>query len=384
MQQLLPRIHSPKVSDRWSHIEEQAFEHGRAYDSYFATEEGWKRFRARGLDGLISYRRMGKYVKAIGGLLASDDEKPRLLREYTRLSDSFGLLTSFYNVVEEDVELFREHGYQITKWGEEPFVDLQECTWSGKPYEWVRRQTNYCRRAGITIVEHRREEMEAESWHALLHQLREVSDSLLATKAHRDEIQLLEGQLEVAGWGRRRLFVAYSKESPPRIEGFLIALPMNGGRTWSFEMYRHRPDAIRGVVPHLFHEVMVRMKAEGIESVSLCLLPGIGCETPLPGDCALTRYSLTFGKKRLNFLFDFAGLYHFKSRFRPRYENRYVCSRPRSTALSILALFRMSGMLTFDAKKVGTHLVRNVFKRRERQQMAERQVSLALACEGGK
>jgi phosphatidylglycerol lysyltransferase len=385
MQQLLlPRIHSPKISDRWSHTEEQAYEFGQTYDSYFATEDGWKRFRAPGLDGLISYRRMGKYFKAIGGLLASDEEKPRLLREFNKLADSFGLLASFYNVTEQDVELYREAGYQVTKWGEEPFVDLQECTWSGKPYEWVRRQTNYCRRAGVTVVEHRREEMDDQAWQALLRQLKELSDSLLATKAHRSEIKLLEGQLEVAGWGRRRVFVAYSHEAGPRIEGFLIALPMIGGRAWSFEMYRHRPDAIRGVVPHLFHEVMVRMKAEGIESVSLCLLPGIGCEDPLPGDCVITRRSLTFGKDRLNFLFDFAGLYHFKSRFRPRYENRYVCSRPRSTMLSILALFRMSGMLTFDAKKAGSHLARNLFKRRERQQMAEPQNSLALACQGGK
>jgi phosphatidylglycerol lysyltransferase len=385
MQQLLlPRLHLPKISDHWSHIEEQAFEFGQVYDSYFATEEGWKRFRARGQDGLISYRRMGKYVKVIGGLLARDEEKPRLLREYNRLSDSFGLLTSFYNIGEKDLPLFREHGYQVTKWGEEPFVDLQECTWSGKPYEWVRRQTNYCRRAGVTIIEHKRHEMDDDSWTALLKQLRAVSDSLLATKAHSGEIKLVEGQLEVAGWGRRRLFVAYSQNSTPRIEGFLIALPMNGGRSWSFEMYRHRPDAIRGVVPHLFHEVMIRMKAEGIETVSLCLLPGIGCEEPLPGDCALTRRSLTFGKKRLNFLFDFAGLYHFKSRFRPRYEARYVCSRPRSTALTIFALFRMSGILTFDPKKAGTHLARNIFKRRERQQLADSGGSLALACQGGK
>jgi phosphatidylglycerol lysyltransferase len=385
MQQLLlPRIHSPKVSGRWSHVEEQAYEYGQVYDSYFATEHGWKRFRARGGDGLISYRRRGKYVKVIGGLLARNEEKPRLLREYTKLSDSFGLLTSFYNVKDQDLELFREAGYQVTKWGEEPIVDLQACTWSGKPYEWVRRQTNFCRRAGITIVEHRRVEMDDDAWHALLGRLREVSDSLLATKAHRDEIQLLEGQLEVAGWGRRRLFVAYSQDATPQIEGFLVALPMNGGRSWSFEMYRHRPDAIRGVVPHLFHEVMLRMKEEGIESVSLCLLPGIGCDEPLPGDCALTRRSLCFGKKHLNFLFDFAGLYHFKSRFRPRFENLYICSRPRTTVLSTLALFRMSGMLTFDAKKAGVHFARNVFKRRERQQMAERPGSLALACEGGK
>ena len=108
MQQiLLPRLHSPKVSGRWSHIEEQAYEYGQVYDSYFATEENWKRFRARGMDGLISYRRLGKYVKVIGGLLASDEEKPGLLQEYNKQADSFGLLTSFYDVAGRDVELFR-------------------------------------------------------------------------------------------------------------------------------------------------------------------------------------------------------------------------------------------------------------------------------------
>jgi phosphatidylglycerol lysyltransferase len=146
-------------------------------------------------------------------------------------------------------------------------------------------------------------------------------------------------------------------------------------------MYRHRPDAIRGVVPHLFHETMIRMKAEGIESVSLCLVPGLGCEESLPGDSALTRHALCFGKKHLNFLFDFAGLYHFKSRFRPRYESRYVCSRPGSTALATLALFRMTGLLSFDPRKVGKQLVRNLFKRRARQKLADRNGSLAMACQ---
>ena len=384
MQQLLlPTIESPSISSRWNHIEEQAYDYGRVYDSYFATEDGWKRFRVRGLDGLFSYRRLGRYVKVVGGLLASDAEKPRLLREYTHMADSYGLVTSFYNVIEEDLDVFRKYGYQITKWGEEPIVDLAKCTWSGKPYEWVRRQTNYCRRAGVTIVEHRREDMDDESWTELLRELRRVSDSLLATKPQVGEIQLVEGQLEVAGWGRRRLFVAYTQDPTPRVEGFLIALPMDGGRRWSFEMYRHRPDAVRGVVPHLFHETMIRMKAEGIDSVSLCLVPGLGCEEAIPGDSALTRRSLCFGKKHLNFLFDFAGLYHYKSRFRPRYESRYVCSRPGSSALATIALFRMSGLLTFAPRKVAKQFVRNHFKRRERQQLADRNGSLAMACQGG-
>ncbi len=369
---VLPSLEVPSISPRWLQTEEQAFEYGQVYDSYFATQEGWKRFRVRGRAGLISYRRLGRHVKVFGGLLADQEEKPRLLREFKELADSFGMLTSFYNIAENEIDLFREHGYQVTKWGEEPIVDLQECTWFGKPYAWVRRQTNYCVRAGVTIVEHRPEDMDEEAWTSLIQRLRAVSDSLLATKPQCGEIQLVEGQLAVAGWGRRRLFVAYSQDSPPRIEGFLIALPMQGGRRWSFEMYRHRPDAVRGVVPYLFHEVMRRMKAEGIESVSLCLIPGLGCEEGLPGDSALVRRALCFGKKHLNFLFDFAGLYHFKSRFRPRYESRYICSRPRSTPLTTIALFRMSGVLTIDLKKMSKHFVRNCLKRRQRQQLADR------------
>jgi phosphatidylglycerol lysyltransferase len=212
----------------------------------------------------------------------------------------------------------------------------------------------------------------------LLKELRAVSDSLLATKPQSREIQLVEGQLEVTGWGRRRLFVAYSRGPRPRIEGFLIALPMLGGRRWSFEMYRHRPDAVRGVVPHLFHETIMRMKAEGIESVSLCLIPGLGCEEGLPGDSVLIRRALCFGKQYLNFVFDFAGLYHFKSRFRPRYENRYVCARPGLTPFTAIAFFRLSGVLTFDIKKTAKIIVRNCFKRRERRHLAHRHGSPAL------
>lgn len=381
MQQLLalpPQFETPE-STRWQDAEEHAFQYGQAYDSYFTTEPGWKRFWGPGRSGVISYRRMGRYVKCVGGLLAHDDDKPLLLRNFVRFAESAGLYTSFYNVTESDLDVFRKHRFQITKWGEEPFVDLQACTWSGKPFEWVRRQSNYCRRAGITVIEYRREEMDDASWQSLMRQLRQVSDELLATKSHAHEVQLVEGQLEVPGWGRRRLFVAYSQGSPSRIEGFVIALPMMNGRQWSFEMYRHRVDAIRGVVPHLFHEAMIRMKKEGAEAVSLCLIPGLGCEGKRSGDNVLTRVGLSFGKKHLNFLFDFAGLYHFKSRFRPRYESRYICSRPRSTPMSTLVFFRMSGMLTFSPRKVGKNFIAKHLKRSQRKQLAGPGESLTMA-----
>jgi phosphatidylglycerol lysyltransferase len=359
-----------QASHRWLRAEHQAFTYGTVYDSYFATESGWKRFWSLDRSGVVSYRRLGRYVKVIGGLLARDEDKPQLLQEFVAFARSHRLLVTFFNVTEEDAALFREHGFQVTKWGEEPYVDLQSCSWSGKQFEWVRRQTNYCRRAGISIVEHCREEMDDAAWTSLIQNLRAVSDEHLATKSHAGTIRLLEGQLDENGWGRRRLFVAYSSDSPRRIEGFLIALPSRNGMHWSFEMYRHRLDAVRGVVPHLFHTAMMRMKAEGIEAVSLCLVPAVGCEQPLTGDSWMTRHALTIGLKYLNFLFDFAGIYHFKSRFRPRYEGRYICALPGTTLLTGLALVRMSGMLAFSFKRVGSSLIQKHFKRRQRAHLA--------------
>lgn len=377
---LVPPCGVQQVSNRWLRTEQQAYTYGKTYDSYFATESGWKRFWSPDRSGLVSYRRLGRYVKVIGGLLSSDEDKPQLLREFITFAQSHRLIVTFFNVTEEDAPIFREHDFQVTKWGEEPFIDLQECNWSGKQFEWVRRQTNYCRRAGIIVVEHCREAMDDLAWTALIQRLREISDELLATRSHSRAIQLLEGQLEAARWGRRRLFVAYSSDSPRRIEGFLVALPLQNGRQWAFEMYRHRCDAVRGVVPHLFHVAMMQMKAEGIEAVSLCLVPGLGCEQALPGDSALTRHGLVFGKKYLNFLFDFAGIYHFKSRFRPHYENRYICALPKTTLRSTLALFRMSGMVSFNFKRVSSTFLQKHFKRRRRAQLARRAVA-AVSCQ---
>ena len=84
------------------------------------------------------------------------------------------LTLTFYNIADDDLPLFREAGFQITKWGEEALVDLADCRWEGKAYEWVRRQSNYCRRRGLEFAECIREEMSADAWSELLAELCEV------------------------------------------------------------------------------------------------------------------------------------------------------------------------------------------------------------------
>ncbi len=102
----------------------------------------------------------------------------------------------------------------------------------------------------------------------------------------------------------------------------------------------------------LMHQAMRIFQREGIPRVSLCLIPGLRCQTPLPGDSTLARWGLVAGTRYFGLVFDTAGAYHFKTRFRPYFENRYLCMHPKMTIGSSWALIRLLGVLRLDAAKL--------------------------------
>ncbi len=334
-------------------LEQFVFRHGSYFDSYLATEPGRLTFRSQSQDGLISYTRRGKYVLAGGGLIAPPSHKAALLDEFLKFLRQNKLRVEFHNICEDELPLFRKHGFEITKWGEEPVIDLPGLTWSGKPFEWVRRQTNYCLRNGVEAFEVRPELLPTDQWLQTLAELQEVSEESLSLKAQAEEMKFFEGRIGDHALGLRRLFVARSTHGARRLEGFLVCNPMLAGARWSTELYRRRSDSVRGTIPFLFQYSIQQLQAERVERVGLCLDPGLNCDQPLPGDSALGRRSLGFSDRHLGMIFDHAGLRHFKSRFRPRYENRYVCALPKLSIGSIVAFFQVSGLYKLSWTKLG-------------------------------
>ena len=118
------------------------------------------------------------------------------------------------------------------------------------------------------------------------------------------------------------------------------------------ETCRQRPDAVRGTTAFIMHQAMQQFKAEGVLRVSLCLLPGLRCGNPLPGDSAMVRWGLAIGTGRFCPAFETAGAYHFKSRFRPHFESRYLCVRPRMTLGTAVAFIRLLGVMKLDPRSL--------------------------------
>ena len=213
---------------------------------------------------------MGRNAFVVGGLIATPENRETLLVAFLDFAASSKLVVSFLNIGRNDLALFRRYGCQISKFGEEPVIDLEETTWNGKAYEWLRRQENFCTRQGVQFREIAHDPGDTVYRDQIVPELEEISQAHLASTLHGKELEFVEGRFRPLALGRRRLFVAVRQA---RMEAFAVCNPCLAGAMWAFEMYRHRPDATRGVIPYTMLQAMRKLKAEGVTYASLSLIP---------------------------------------------------------------------------------------------------------------
>ena len=319
-------------------LERIAYENANVPESYdIAVSDGHLLQTPCGR-GIASVLPDGKFWHIAGGLLAPEPAKANMIQWLYDLSVHQKKTIAVYNVAAEEAATFQAAGFVVNKFGEEPVMDLCNVNWSGKVFEWVRRQTNFCERAGLQFAE----VQGRKDRQRIADTLMQIMHEDFCDRTYDQPLRLLEGQFDPHFLQRRRLFVA--KLPNGQVEAFLAASPMYGGRSWAFESYRKRKDATRGATPFLFRKTIDSLKAEGAECVSLCLVPGRGVNNQHPGkgDWRIQK-ALSIWFKRLDFLFNVKGQDHFKSRFRPRYVDRYLCVAPQNTTRSLWSFLKTTG-----------------------------------------
>jgi phosphatidylglycerol lysyltransferase len=304
---------------------------------------------------------------AVGGFLAPPEEQESLLGDFVALAKSNRWHIAFYNVDREKLPLFRAHGFQVTKFGEEPVVRLDRTNWQGKDYEWVRRQENFCVREGVRFLEIDPDPNDPVYRQTVQPELEEISREHIAATLHGRELRYFVGAFDAANLGHRRLFVA---QRGSRIEAFVVCNPCLEGTMWAVEMYRRRADATRGAIPFTILGAMRTFKDEGVPYCSLSLIPAVRCERAVKGDSGIARYVLVFWWRYLNWIFDFRGIYHFKSRFRPEYREMYIAAWPEVTIRSMISLGMGWGLTNFNPVRLLGRALGKSRKRESRKSLA--------------
>lgn len=346
-----------------------AYHYGDTYAAYLVTEPDWETLWSREYRGVIRFARWGgRYVMVVGGLLAPPEEREGLLADFLQLAKRKGWQVTFYNIDRQQLPLFRRHHFQVTKFGEDPVVPLDKTNWEGKDYEWIRRQENFCMRQGVRLNEVNADPNDRQYRHQIAPQLEAVSREHIAATLHGRELRYFVSRFDASRLGDRRLFVA---ERNSRIEAFVVCNPCLAGTIWAVETYRRRADATRGVIPFTILQTMRTLKREGIPYCSLSLIPAVRCETAVTGDSLIARPTLVFWWRHLNAVFDFRGIYHFKSRFHPEYREMYMVAWPKVTIGSMIALGMGWGLIRFDPWRLAGRLLSRWRKSQSRKSLAE-------------
>mgnify|MGYP002632736008 CR=1 FL=1 len=334
-------------------LEQLAFQYASVPESYDIAVSDGHVLQTPCRQGAMSVLVDGRFWHIAGGLLVPECQKPETIRWLRTLSATQSRTIALYNVSTIDAQRFRNEGFVVNKLGEEPILTLRNVNWSGKPFEWVRRQSNFCIRAGVEISEVRDRKEQQEIGDTLV----EIMSEDLSGRTFDKPLRLLEGEFKPHDLQRRRLFIARS--SAGQVEAFLACSPIDAGDSWAFETYRKRNDATRGVTAHLFRTAIDLLRAEGVQQVSLCLIPGRNVRQSLVdgGDWRIrTTLSLLF--HRLDFIFNAKGQDHFKSRFRPHYVDRYLCVAPNNSARSLWSFLKTTGAINGNHRNLLSQLRR--------------------------
>jgi phosphatidylglycerol lysyltransferase len=356
-------------ADLAARLRDLAFAHGETFASYLAAEGDWETFWSADRDGVVPFVRwMGRYVLVVGGVLAPAERRADLLERFVRHARARRWHLSFWNIGRDQLPTFRTLGFQATKCGEEPFVRLAGATWQGKDFEWLRRQENFCLRQGLEVAEVTPDPADPAYRDALVPQLEAISRAHVEATVHGRELQYFVGRFTPLDMGHKRLFVARRGDD---VEAFIVLNPCLGGTTWAIEMYRRRDDATRGVIPFAMLQAMRRLQTEGAAFCSLSLIPAVRCERAVKGDSNAARVGCVLWWNYGNWIFDLRGIYHFKSRFRPEYRDMYIVALPKASVLSMIAMGRTWGLMSFNPLRLLRRSGEKIAKWSSRRSLAE-------------
>ncbi|CAN5910926.1 hypothetical protein BH11GEM2_BH11GEM2_28530 [soil metagenome] len=228
------------------------------------------------------------------------------------LSDSWPV---FYRVGPELLYLYLDYGLAVVKLGEVARVPTANFSLDGPPRRKPRQVWRKLVGAGCSF-----EVLAPDAIHAVIPELRSVSDQWLALKRTREKSFSL-GRFSEAHLTLGPLGIV-------RVEGKIVAF----GTTWAsgrhaeveIDLMRHTADAPPGIMRYLLTEFMLWSKTEGYADFNLGMVPLSGIRTgtvaPLWNQMA---NALRNGGERY---YNFQGLREFKAWFYPEWEPSYLVS----------------------------------------------------------
>jgi len=280
-------------------------------------------------EGVVSYRVVGRVALVLGDPNACDqDAFERLLDAFLDFCTLNDWEPAFHQVTERFLESYRTRQLRWLKIGEEAIVELRDWSLEKPGFKDLRYLVRRFERDGyvFAVVEPPLDER-------LLDELESVSREWLTVPGRRERF-FTQGQFSRSYV--RMNPVALLRHPERGVVAFANLIPSGVPGEATIDLMRRRREPY-GAMDVLFVRLFDWCRARGYERFSLGLAPLAGVELPgLASDAVRRRFY-----ELLDAFFSIEGLRHYKAKFQPRWEPRYLVYRTPVALPAIgLALLR--------------------------------------------
>lgn len=282
-------------------------------------------FSANG-KAFIMFAAEGRSCVAMGDPVGPEEEMPELIWAFKGLCDRFASHMVFYQVTQSHLPVYIDAGLSFLKLGEEALIPLADFSLEGKAFKGLRANYNRAVKEGVGFAV-----LPPAEVTGVLPQLRMVSDSWLREKEAREKGFSL-GYFDEAYLARCAVAVA---RVDGRIAAFANLWRCDGKQEISVDLMRYAGDAPKGIMDFLFASILAHGRDEGYARFNLGMAPLSGLEhrelAPLWSKAASFLYQ--HGER----FYNFQGLRHYKEKFDPVWEPRYLAAQGGMAMPRVLA-----------------------------------------------
>lgn len=244
-------------------------------------------------------------------------------------------LPSFIHVSEDYYDLYEKSGFTLQKLGQEAVVDIDHFQANLKDSKYFRQILNKFNKQGYSY-----ELLKPPHHKAVLERFKFISDEWLS-KGNRSERGFALGYY--TDEYMQLCEIAVARDAAGTIQGFLNLIPASFDKAEAtYDMIRQSDKAPGNIVDFLLVNIISDLQQRGYARLNMGLCPLAGLKDDNNEEKTLLDNVLRLIYANGDRFFSFSGLYRFKSKYEPSWQNRYVAYKGGIPGLSraLIALTR--------------------------------------------
>jgi phosphatidylglycerol lysyltransferase len=285
-------------------------QHGRSTYDFFKVWLDKTYFFSGSKKSFISYTVSRGVALVLGDSVGPDADVMETTSSFMKYCSDNGWLVCF--LLPDRISMYEAMGLDVLKVGEEAIVDLDHFCTSTAKAKYFRYHRNRFERRGFSITRYL-----PPHPIELMNEVEDVSKEWLMLPEHR-ELGFIQGRFTRSYIGQVPLYLV--RDSTGLAVAFVNEVRSYRSGEATFDMMRYRPGVPNGTMDYLLDGMMLMLEQEGYRSFNLGLAPFAGLGKRPGAPLIEKALQLLF---RINWFVSNKGIYDYKLKFEPQWNDRF-------------------------------------------------------------